>query len=52
MKVRQKGSHVLFSNEKLIFPVSNHGGKDISIWVEKKVLKLLWISADDFKKLS
>ncbi len=38
--VRQKGSHVLFSNGKVTFPVPNHGSKDISPWVEKKVLQL------------
>ncbi|PID34677.1 MAG: hypothetical protein CR971_02060 [candidate division SR1 bacterium] len=38
--VRQKGSHVLFSNGKVTFPVPNHGSKDISPGVEKKVLQL------------
>jgi mRNA interferase HicA len=28
--VRQKGSHVIFSDGKIAFPVPHHGGKDIS----------------------
>ncbi len=50
-KVRQKWSHVLFSNGNNIFPVPCHAGKDISIGVEKKILKLIHISAEDFKNL-
>jgi len=46
--VRQKWSHVLFSNGKIIFPVPKHGNKDISPWVENKILSLLNISKKDF----
>ncbi len=49
--VRQKWSHVLFSNWKKIFPVPNHGWKDISPWVEKKIISLLDISKNEFDKL-
>lgn len=49
--VRQNGSHVLFSNWKTIFPVPNHPGKDISPWVERSIIKNLWISAKDFKSI-
>ena len=46
--VRQKWSHVLFSNGKTIFPVPNHWWKDISPWVEKKILELVWLSKKEF----
>jgi predicted RNA binding protein YcfA (HicA-like mRNA interferase family) len=49
--VRQKGSHVLFSNWILTFPVPNHWNKDITIWVEKTILKLLNMSKDEFDKI-
>ncbi|MBN2704363.1 MAG: type II toxin-antitoxin system HicA family toxin, partial [Pontiellaceae bacterium] len=42
--VRQKGSHVLFSNGEKIFPVPNHGGKDISPGVERQILKMVELS--------
>jgi predicted RNA binding protein YcfA (HicA-like mRNA interferase family) len=49
--VRQKGSHVLFSNGSNTFPVPNHAGKDISPGVERQILKLLKMKNDDFRKL-
>jgi predicted RNA binding protein YcfA (HicA-like mRNA interferase family) len=49
--VRQKGSHVLFSNGANTFPVPNHSGKDISPGVERQILKLLKMTKDDFRKL-
>lgn len=49
--VRQKWSHVLFSNWKITFPVPNHGNKDISLWVESKILSILEISRADFNKI-
>ena len=39
--VRQKGSHVIFSDGKNTFPVPNHGSKDISPGVEMQLLKIL-----------
>jgi predicted RNA binding protein YcfA (HicA-like mRNA interferase family) len=50
--VRQgKGSHVIFSNGQVTFPVLNHAGKDISPGVERKILKLIRMTADQFRKL-
>jgi len=49
--VRQKGSHVLFSNGANTFPVPNHAGKDISPGVERQILKLLKMSKYDFRNL-
>lgn len=49
--VRQKGSHVIFSDEKNTFPVPNHGSKDISSGVERQLLKILSMSVDEFKKI-
>jgi predicted RNA binding protein YcfA (HicA-like mRNA interferase family) len=49
--VRQKGSHVLFSNGSNTFPVPNHAGKDISPGVERQILKLLKMKNDDFRRL-
>ncbi len=49
--VRQKGSHVLFSNWKIIFPVPNHWNKDISNWVENKIYKVIDITKKDFGKI-
>ena len=49
--VRQKWSHVIFSNWIISFPVPKHWGKEISKFVENRVLKLIWISKEDFKKL-
>jgi len=47
--VRQKGSHVIFSDGKNIFPVPNHGSKDISIGVEKQILKILNLTVSEFR---
>jgi predicted RNA binding protein YcfA (HicA-like mRNA interferase family) len=49
--VRQKGSHVIFSDGKNIFPVPNHGSKDISIGVEKQILKILNLTVSEFKNI-
>ena len=49
--VRQKWSHVLFSNWNKIFPIPNHGWKDISPWVEKKIFDFLWMKKDDFDRI-
>ena len=49
--VRQKWSHVIFSNWNKTFPVPKHWWKDISPGVEKQILILLWISKEDFKNL-
>lgn len=47
--VRQKWSHVIFSNWNITFPVPHHWWKDISPGVEKTILKIVWISKEDFK---
>lgn len=47
--VRQKGSHVIFSDGKNTFPVPNHGSKDISPGVERQLLTILSMSADEFR---
>lgn len=47
--VRQKGSHVIFSNGKFIFPVPNHGSKDISPGIEKQILKILSLTIEEFR---
>jgi predicted RNA binding protein YcfA (HicA-like mRNA interferase family) len=49
--VRQKGSHVIFSNGKNTFPIPNHGAKDISPRVEKHLLKILDLTIDEFRKI-
>jgi predicted RNA binding protein YcfA (HicA-like mRNA interferase family) len=49
--VRQKGSHVIFSNGKNTFPVPNHGSKDISIGVERQLLKILDLTINEFKNI-
>ncbi|MDD3262217.1 MAG: type II toxin-antitoxin system HicA family toxin [Candidatus Absconditabacteria bacterium] len=49
--VRQKGSHVIFSDGKITFPVPNHGGKDISPGVEKKILEFISKNKQDFDKI-
>ena len=49
--VRQKGSHVIFSNGKTTFPVPNHGNKDISPGVEKKVIEFVGLDKKDFDNL-
>jgi predicted RNA binding protein YcfA (HicA-like mRNA interferase family) len=49
--VRQKGSHVIFSNGKNTFPIPNHGAKDISPGVEKHLLKILDLTIDEFRKI-
>lgn len=47
-KVRQKGSHVMFSNGKELFPVPYHGSRDISPGVEKKLLMMLRMTRKEF----
>ncbi len=49
--VRQKGSHVLFSDGKNTFPVPNHGSKDVSPGVERQLLKILGLTIDEFRKI-
>ncbi len=49
--VRQKGSHVIFSDGKNTFPVPNHGSKDISPGVEMQLLKILDLSISEFRKI-
>lgn len=49
--VRQKGSHVIFSDGKNTFPVPNHGSKDISPGVERQLLTILSMSADEFRNI-
>ncbi len=49
--VRQKGSHVIFSDGKNTFPVPNHGSKDVSPGVESQLLKILNLSKDEFRKI-
>lgn len=49
--VRQKGSHVIYSNGKNTFPVPNHGSHGISPGVERQILKLLGTSVDEFRNI-
>lgn len=49
--VRQKWSHVIFSNGKIAFPVPKHGPKEISPWVESKIIKNIGMTKDDFKNV-
>jgi predicted RNA binding protein YcfA (HicA-like mRNA interferase family) len=49
--VRQKGSHVIFSDGKNTFPVPNHGSKDISLGVERQLLKILNLTINEFRKI-
>jgi len=49
--VRQKGSHVIFSDGKNTFPVPNHGSKDISPGVERQLLKILDLIINEFRKI-
>ena len=49
--VRQKGSHVIFSDGNNIFPVPNHGSKDISPGVERQILKILGLTASEFRNI-
>ena len=49
--VRQKGSHVIFSYGDKIFPVPNHGSKDISPGVEKQLLKILDLTVSEFRSI-
>lgn len=50
-KRKGKGSHVIFSNDKITLPVPNHPWKDISPWVESKIIKWIWLSKDEFRDL-
>ena len=49
--VRQKWSHVIFSNGKITFPVPNHGHKDISPGVESKILSFVSMKKQEFDTL-
>ncbi|MBT4936477.1 type II toxin-antitoxin system HicA family toxin [Candidatus Peregrinibacteria bacterium] len=49
--VRQSGSHVIFSKNNSNIIVPHHGGKDISLGVEKKIIKKIGLSAKEFKSL-
>jgi len=49
--VRQKWSHVIFSNWKTTFPVPNHGSKDISPGVESKILSFVNMKRKEFDEI-
>jgi predicted RNA binding protein YcfA (HicA-like mRNA interferase family) len=49
--VRQKGSHAIFSDGKNTFPVPKHGSKDVSPGVERKILKALGLTAEQFRQI-
>ena len=49
--VRQKGSHVIFSDGKNTFPVPNHSSKDISPGVERQLLKILDLTITEFRNI-
>ena len=49
--VRQRGSHVIFTDGKNTFSVPNHGSRDISLGVEKQLLKILGLSAEEFRNI-
>jgi len=46
-----KGSHVIFGKENKRIIVPNHGGKDISIGVEKKIIKSINLSSSEFRNI-
>ena len=49
--VRQKGSHVIFSNGREIFPVPKHGSNDISPVVERQLFKILSMTREEFRNI-
>jgi len=49
--VRQKGSHVIFSDGKNTFPVPKHSSKDISPGVERQLLKILDLTIAEFRSV-
>ncbi len=49
--VRQNWSHVIFSNWLKTLPVPKHWSKDISPWVENKIIKILWLTKQNFKNI-
>ena len=49
--VRQKGSHVIFSNGRDAFPVPKHGSNNISPGVERQLLKILAMKRDEFSNI-
>jgi len=49
--VRQNWSHVIFSKWLITFPVPKHWWKDISIWVENKIIKFSWLTKIEFKNI-
>lgn len=53
-KIDPKGTdqlEVTFSNGQVTFPVPRHAGHDISLGVERKTLRLIGLSAEQFSKL-
>ena len=49
--VRQKGSHVIFSNGSSTFPVPKHGSNDIFPGVERQLLKILSMTREEFRNI-
>lgn len=49
--VRQRGSHVIFSNGRTTIPVPNHASKTISIGVERSIIKSIGSSKNNFQNL-
>jgi len=48
---RGKGSHVVFGKDDIRIIVPRHGGKDISPGVEKKIIKSVGLSSEDFRAI-
>lgn len=48
---RQNWSHVVFLKDNKTIIVPKHWSKEISIWVEKTIIKNLWLDDIEFKRL-
>ena len=49
--LRQKGSHVYFSNGKKAISVPHHGNQDISVGVESEIIKAVKLTSKQFRNL-
>jgi len=51
LKRQAKWSHEIWFKDETIIVLPNHGNKTISKWVIKSIIRKLWLTYDEFRKL-
>jgi len=51
LKRQAKGSHEIWLKDDVIVVLPHHAWKNISKWVVKSIIKSLWLTYEEFRKL-